>query len=167
VRSLDAICLDHGAWIYKQPPPPGLTEDDWFTTEDDPDLSILLRAIENLSIPKSMDQGKWCTFCQRWQDTFRVDPSNTDAHLAILLANLPSLSNLILSTTETSCNGFVLGMLRELAGRKDISGKIPILRSLTHLRVWNSGPDTVNSHLAAQLLTIPTLTHFWGNAWRT
>jgi hypothetical protein len=102
-RSLDTSCLEHEAWLDGDPPQPNLTEEECFTAEVNPDLKILLRAVETVKIPQgTMDQGEWRTFRQQWQDTLRVDPSNIDAHIAILLASLPNLSTFIVHTMEKS-----------------------------------------------------------------
>ncbi|OKP07431.1 hypothetical protein PENSUB_6020 [Penicillium subrubescens] len=82
--------------------------EDWFTPEVEPDLEILLRTIETVKIPQgTMDQEECRNFRQRWQDTIRVDPSNIDAHIAILLTCLPKLSTLIVYTMEESSSGLI------------------------------------------------------------
>jgi hypothetical protein len=137
MNSLATFFLDHQAWLDGYSPYSDLTGEDWFTPEVEPDLEILLRTIETVKIPQgTMDQEECRNFRQRWQDTIRVDPSNIDAHIAILLTCLPKLSTLIVYTMEESCKGLMLEVLRRFAGRKDLSGARPILGSLTHLRLF-------------------------------
>lgn len=160
VRSLDTSCLEHEAWLDGDPPQPNLTEEECFTMEVNPDLEILLRAVETVKIPQgTMDQGEWRTFHQQWQDTLRVDPSNIDAHIAILLASLPNLRTFIVHTMEKSSKDLMLEVLRRFAGRKDLSGARPILGFLAHLHSFFYNELI----LATEIPTIPTLTHFCGN----
>ncbi|KAJ5875278.1 uncharacterized protein N7473_012625 [Penicillium subrubescens] len=111
MNSLATFCLDHQAWLDGYSPYSDLMGEDWFTPEVEPDLEILLRTIETVKIPQgTMDQEECRNFRQRWQDTIRVDPSNIDAHIAILLTCLPKLSTLIVYTMEESFDsieGFV------------------------------------------------------------
>jgi hypothetical protein len=68
-------------------------------TDVDPELQLLLHAIETLKIPEeTVEQEEWLTFQQRWQDTLRADSSNIDDQLAILLAYLDFLKTKDLDT---------------------------------------------------------------------
>lgn len=133
------------------------------TTKVDPDLRRLLHAMETLKKPEdTMDQEQWSDFCRRWQGALKANACNSDPQLAVLLAHLPALRTLKLRTEAKSCSGFTLPLLHRLAGRKDLSGSRPILGSLSLLYVEGLEIYDSSPRLAVELLTIPTLSDFYG-----
>lgn len=146
-------------------PLPDAEEDQPITEDVDPDMRLLLEAVLTLTASGDrIDQGELLTLRRRWQSALRVEPPSTDAQLALLLASLPSLTTLKMSTLRETCDGLSLTVLHRLAGRNIPSLEKPLLGSLTHLRVDYGEVDTHASvsRVMLELPTIPTLTHFYG-----
>lgn len=136
----------------------------------DPDIRLMSEAVVNLTTSaERIDQEELLTLRRRWQSALRAESASSDAQLAILLAYLPSLTTLEMSTLRETCDGLSLTILHRLAGGTISSCDKPLLGSLAHLRVDYADSSTYApvSRVMLELPTIPTLTHFYGTNYGT